>query len=168
VTGMSGSEGDRIAARWIVLAIITAIVVRGIGWLASALIFGPVLGVASFQLRDAGIWKDGPWVVETTLWGLSTVAAVWIAVGVGRDGRRWRRPARILGWVVVADTAFYLSSIVIALVAWDGWPNLWEQRGLIALYTVLNVPLFWLGLSIGRRSDRPSEVPAGGGGPTPA
>ncbi|MEV4706085.1 hypothetical protein [Actinoplanes sp. NPDC049316] len=146
-------------SRRVIIATVVAVVVRGLGWLFSLLIIGPVLGTVTFGLlNDGPLGTTGPPVAEGILALLSIAAAVAVAAGVRRDEDRWFPRARVLGWVLVTDTVLYLGSVIVALLMWGGWADLADLSWAVALLTVGNAPLIWLGASM----IRAAEARAGG------
>lgn len=136
----------------IVVTLIVTVVVRGLTWLATFLIFGPVLGVASYSLAGTSLGNGAPAELEGLLFLAAVTVSVLIAIGVHRDEERWLGRARWFGRLLAADTVFYLGSAVVAVLIWGGGDNLADQAlGLVAL-AVVNVPIGWLAWRVAMRA----------------
>jgi hypothetical protein len=136
----------------VVAALTTAVAIRGITWLATFFIFGPVLGPASFGLAGTSLGKDAPAVLEGFLLLAAITVSVLIAVGLHRDEEQWLGRARRFGWLLVYDTVFYVGSAVVAVVVWGGLDNLRDQAPGLLVLAVVNVPIAWLGRRVARRA----------------
>jgi hypothetical protein len=152
VTAGTVGEIDGVIARDIVIAIISATVVRALAWVFSLLIVGPIGGTATFGLSGTSLGVNAPPIAEALLSALALTIALVIAVKVRQGGEGRRRLGRVFGWVLVAETVFYLGSLLIALYVWGGWSNLRDQFGLALVVVLVNLPLIWLGLRIVRRA----------------
>jgi hypothetical protein len=132
--------------RWTGVLIGTATVVRSGAGVMSFLAVGPLSGLAAYHLRDA--WGSGPIVVEWILAGLLVVAG--IAATREKSVRTYRR-ALIVGWFVVVDTAVYVASITVELVAALVWgADLWWK--LLAVVMMANAALAAMGVVVIRKA----------------
>lgn len=138
--------------RLIVVALIVTVVVRGLTWLVTLFIFGPVLGVASFSLAGTSLGNGAPAALEGLLFLAAVTVSVLIAVGVRRDEERWLGRARWFGRLLAADTVFYVGSAVVAVLVWGGGEELAEQALGLFLLAVVNAPIAWLGWRIAGRA----------------
>ncbi|UQU63734.1 hypothetical protein COUCH_32865 [Couchioplanes caeruleus] len=90
-------------------------------------------------------------MAEGILIAVAIVAAVAVAAGVRSDEPPWFQCARVLGWILVGDTAFYLGSVIVGLLTVGGWPELADLSWEVVILTLANAPLIWLGASLARR-----------------
>ena len=153
VTGEARPGGARpgALARDILIATTSAAVVRGLIWLFSLFVIGPVGGTATFGLSGTSLGNTAPVVTEAVLSALALAAAIKIAIEVRRDELRWRPRVRAFCWIYVADTVFYIGSILIALYVWGGWSDA-DQYIWVLIVIGVNLPLLCLGLWVAHRA----------------
>jgi hypothetical protein len=91
-TGLAdrGRRGVAVGRR-IITATVAAVVVRGLAWLVSLFIAGPVLGTTLFALlNESRLGKASAVVLEAALALMSIAASIAVAVGIRRDEPHWR------------------------------------------------------------------------------
>lgn len=150
--GANDGKQPATLSRDIVIATCLAAAVRGLVWLFSLFIIGPVGGTATFGLSGTSLGNASPAIAEALLCVLTLTIAIAVIVGVRRGDRRWRRRANALGWAVILDTVFYICSVVIAVYVWGGWSNISDQYWWVLAVLLINLPLLWLGWRIARRA----------------
>ena len=92
---------------------VAGVLLRGTTWFLSAATIGPVLG---FLDTLAASWIDPRLTVflQALLTVTAVVAAVLGGLGLMTDPARYRRPVRLLCYLLIADTLIYLVPIVTA------------------------------------------------------
>lgn len=143
-----------VVARYVYGAIVAAIVIRGLSWLFSLFLVGPVLGTASFALSGTDLGNSSPVVLEAILALLVLAMAAGIVIGMRRNTPRWRKRVQHLGLALALNAVWYVGSVMVALVVWGGWSNLVENWWLILTVLISNSILLWLGVMIVRRTRR--------------
>lgn len=102
----------RSLRRWIAGTIVAAAVLRAAACVAMSLLAGPLLGLVTVPLF---FWVGpGALLAEYLAAAAAVVAGLVVAARATTGGRRQIRRARTVGVVLIADTALYLSSALIA------------------------------------------------------
>jgi hypothetical protein len=137
---------------------VAGVLIRGATWFLSAATIGPVLG---FLDTAAGTRFDRREILfaQAILTVLTVIAAVVCGVGLLTDPGRYRRPVRLLCYLLIADSVIYLVPLVIAAtLPVDVTTSAWV---LFVVAVIGNLALAGLCTLIATRSRRlkPAPVP---------
>jgi len=92
---------------------IASVLLRGATWFLSAATIGPVLGFLD-TLAVSWIGSRLTLFLQALLTVAAVVAAVLGGLGLMTDPARYRRPVRVLCYLLIADAVIYLVPIVTA------------------------------------------------------
>jgi len=141
---------------------ITGVLLRGATWFLSAGTIGPVLG---FLDTAAVSWSNRREILflQALLTVTTVVAAVLGGLGLLTDPARYRRPVRLLCYLLIADTVVYLVPIVTAAtLPVDVTTSAWALFAASVLANLALAGLCWLIATRSRRlrpAPTPSELP---------